>query len=399
MALRKGHVIIGANFGDEGKGLLTDYLVSQLQGSEALVVRFNGGANAGHTVVTPEGKRHVFRHFSAGTFQNARTYLSRHVVCNPVLFLQELETLMDSGVRLKIFAHPECLITTPFDMAINQMIETSRGASRHGSTGMGLNETIHRSQHPRHAIRLEHLDEPDALMFRLIAIREEYIPRRVSELGLHIDADLSKLNELDSLEKFAKECRIFNSMVEPADDRIIRKFEPVIFEGSAGLLLDQSHHWRPHVTRSSTGLRNALEVASKASLGNLDAFYVTRGYMTRHGAGPFPTEMPLNEMYPDIEDATNVENPYQGPLRFGLLTLDLLRSSVHTDLRQAKDVKVAPSIVVTCLDQLDRKVRFHRDGVSKQTGVDEFLDQVGKHTGINVAFTSHGPRRTDVRKI
>lgn len=397
MALRKATVVIGANFGDCGKGLITDYLCSRPKVTDALVVRFCGGAQAGHTVVLPDGKRHVFHHYGSGTFAGARTYLSRFFVCNPVLFNRELQDLISTSFSLKVYAHRECLVTTPFDMVINQMLESSRGERRHGSCGVGVNETICRSQHPRYSLLLNDLQEPDKLMVRLIAIRDEYVPRRVAELGLMPDADLTRIKELDAVERFAKECRIFSSMVEPVDDGIIRKFEPVIFEGSQGLLLDQGHHWFPHVTRSNTGIQNVASIAKKAGLANFDVIYVTRAYMTRHGAGPFPTEGPLDEYFPEMFDETNIDHPFQGKLRYGLLTLDLLRSSITADLRKAKEITVNPSLAVTCLDQIGRRAVYIRDGQPKATGVDEFLSIAAKHTGFPVRLTSRGKTRADVR--
>lgn len=91
-------VVIGANFGDEGKGLVTDWLCAQGAG---VVVRFNGGAQAGHTVETPEG-RHVFHHLGSGTFCNVPTYLSQYFICNPILFLHELERLQASKCKGRI---------------------------------------------------------------------------------------------------------------------------------------------------------------------------------------------------------------------------------------------------------------------------------------------------------
>ena len=87
----QGSVVIGANYGDEGKGLMTDFLCRQH--SADLVVRFNGGAQAGHTVVTPEGERHVFHHIGSGYFAGVPTYLSKFFVSNPVLFKQEYQEL------------------------------------------------------------------------------------------------------------------------------------------------------------------------------------------------------------------------------------------------------------------------------------------------------------------
>src|SRR6266850_5209509 len=96
-------VVIGANFGDEGKGLITDYLCSKGAG---IVIRFNGGANAGHTVVTPEGERHVFRHVGSGTFLGVPTFLSQFFVCNPIAFFKERAELLAMGCDPVLYAHP-----------------------------------------------------------------------------------------------------------------------------------------------------------------------------------------------------------------------------------------------------------------------------------------------------
>ena len=88
--------VIGANYGDEGKGLMTDYHAAPA-GTAGIVVRFNGGAQAGHTVTTPEGARHVFSHFGSGSLVGAATFLSRHVVCHPTLFFKEAAALEAAG--------------------------------------------------------------------------------------------------------------------------------------------------------------------------------------------------------------------------------------------------------------------------------------------------------------
>src|SRR5206468_2979559 len=91
-------VVIGANYGDEGKGLMTDYHAAHA-GGDGIVVRFNGGAQAGHTVTTPGGMRHVFSHLGSGTLAGAATFLSRHFVCHPPMFFKELEKLAAAGLR------------------------------------------------------------------------------------------------------------------------------------------------------------------------------------------------------------------------------------------------------------------------------------------------------------
>ena len=121
--MHHAHVVIGANYGDEGKGLMTDYLVKKHNAE--VVVRFNGGAQAGHTVVTPDGQRHVFSHFGSGTLAGARTFLSKHFVANPILFLKEKKVLEELSPTKKLhnrfmWVDPSVMITTPYDMLINQ---------------------------------------------------------------------------------------------------------------------------------------------------------------------------------------------------------------------------------------------------------------------------------------
>ena len=119
-------IVVGANFGDEGKGLMTDFFCDKFskQGS-VLNVRHNGGAQAGHTVCTPDGKRHVFSHFGAGSFvPHVATYLSGEFILNPILFCRELDALSANyGITPKVYVNPKCRITTPYEMLINQIVE------------------------------------------------------------------------------------------------------------------------------------------------------------------------------------------------------------------------------------------------------------------------------------
>ena len=117
----KSYAIIGANFGDEGKGLTTDYLAAKYD-SDALIVRFNGGAQAAHTVQTPSGERHVFKHMGSGSLVESSTYLSEFFICNPMLFCSEYMQLTNLNLQPKIFVNPNTSVTTPFDMMINQII-------------------------------------------------------------------------------------------------------------------------------------------------------------------------------------------------------------------------------------------------------------------------------------
>ncbi len=299
----RARVVIGANFGDEGKGLLVDYLAAQGAG---MVVRFNGGAQAGHTVVTPDGLRHVFGHIGSGALCGVPTFLSQFFVCNPLAFLREYRELQ--GLRLSpvVYAHPNCLVTTFADMMINQTIEDQRAGKRHGSCGMGVNETIMRSDIPELQITMSDLwNGVPFFENRLAQICGKYAEFRTGK----------KIDKPDAMiAAFVKECAEFAALVHPLG--IAQCRHDPIFEGAQGLLLDQDNkEYFPHVTHSHTGMHNVRILCQQAGITEADIYYVSRTYLTRHGAGPLPGEDPDMR----FRDDTNQTNVYQGPLRFAPL--------------------------------------------------------------------------------
>lgn len=301
----KARVVIGANFGDEGKGLVVDYLC---QTGGEVVVRFNGGAQAGHTVVTPEGLRHVFGHFGSGTFYGVPTFLSQFFVVNPIAFFREEEALAALGVTAQVFAHPDCLVTTFADMIINQAKELKRGPKAHGSCGLGVHETMQRSQVPELKITMSDLwNRARSLPTRLEEICDRYARFRTGK----------PIVEPDMFRVYLEMCERLAQRVHPAG---IGQCKDPIFEGAQGLLLDQDHvEFLPHVTHSHTGMRNVRLLCAQAKISEVMPYYVSRTYLTRHGAGPLPGE----NAKLSYEDLTNVPHPFQGTLRFAPLDAGL----------------------------------------------------------------------------
>jgi adenylosuccinate synthase len=316
--MKTARIVIGASFGDEGKGLMTDYLCAQGAG---VVVRFNGGAQAGHTVVAPDGARHVFRHIGSGTFCGVPTFLSQYFVCNPILYFQELKQLADLGFTPRVFAHPDCLVTTFADMLINQRMENARGAARHGSCGVGFHETINRSTVPHLKITVGDLwNGARRLPEQLEEICAQYADYRTGEAIP--DAD-------QAIHMFLECCRQFAEIVHPAG---IGQCEDPVFEGAQGLLLDQDRkEFFPHVTHSHTGMKNVRELCAQGGFGKQEIYYVSRTYLTRHGAGPLPGQDDRLR----YEDLTNAPNHFQGTLRFAPLDYDGLRQRCAEDAQGA----------------------------------------------------------------
>lgn len=405
---RQAYAVIGANWGDEGKGLATDALAAELaRGTkDVVVVRSNGGAQAGHGVERPEGGRHVFHHVGSGTFAGAATHLSRFFVAHPMMLGTELEDLarLDATPRA-ITIDPRAPVTTPWDMAINQALELAREGSRHGSTGLGFGETIERQETGPGLVAAD-LWAPD-LEGKLAAIRDGWMPRRLAVQGL--DPEASPLRDvltgrLDLLERFGLDCLRFTTAVSLRNDADLGTAGAVLFEGAQGLQLDMDYGVMPHCTRSNTGLNNMLAIAAEAGFTVIDALYVTRAYATRHGAGPLPHETPdaagVGRIgWAEIVDLTNAPNPWQGTIRQAPLDLDLLRKTIERDLALAEGtgVSVRPALGVTCLDQLRGKAEVVQGSAIQRLAPEMLPLRLSAATGLPLGLLSCGPTRAAVK--
>lgn len=335
-------IIIGSNFGDEGKGLMTDYFS---QKPNSIVVCSNGGAQKGHTVTTPDGIRHVFHHFGSGTFNDASTYLSKDFILNPIIFKQEWDELVKLGYIPTVYTNQNCMITTPFDMMANQIIEESRGSNKHGSCGLGIFETIKR--YKAGVIDLDY------------GIREYYIKQFKKE-NIVLSNEWSKIFfDNGVFEHYLEDLEFMNNnSLSISDECFLNNYDNIIFEASQGLLLDQNNtEYFPHLTPSNTGIKNPRSIIKSVDWDddiNVEACYVSRTYMTRHGAGRFDTECKKSDINENIIDLTNVPNPYQDSIRYGTLDLNDLRNRIDTNLN---GIDIKKSIAITHCNEyeIDKK--------------------------------------------
>jgi adenylosuccinate synthase len=413
--------VIGAAYGDEGKGRTVDALVANAQrdGLQPWVVRFNSGAQAGHTVVTPDGRRHVFHQVGSGAFLGAPTYLGAEVVLNPWLLEMELEALANAGVPSPhLLADPCAPISVPWDAMINQALEHARGSGRHGSCGVGFGETVERSQDPCFALRGVDLTAEARLRERLQAIRQEYVPHRLEQVGLPSDALGAWLDNAALIDRFVADALFLGRRLEWCAPLVLARQDALVFEGAQGLRLDQDLGEFPYVTRSHTGLPGIARMARQAKLCDacpLEVHYVTRAYATRHGAGPLPDELTAAPA-PGFSDITNVPNPYQGTLRFAHLDPGTLRKDIRRDQERILDsggvsarempsglaagadetLVVHPMLEVTCLDQMGAHTQW-RDGTSWATPDVAFA--TAEAIGIPLVAQAWGPTRADRRDV
>lgn len=402
--MKSAYAVIGANWGDEGKGLAVDALADRLiqKGRPVTVIRANGGAQAGHTVVCPKHRRHVFHHIGAGTLAGASTHLSQFFVAHPMLLSEELSQLRLLGASpRRVTIDPRAPVTTPWDMAINQALEMARASKKHGSTGLGFGETIERMTQ---GVRLVAADlYAPGLANKLNKIRNHWLPARRAQLGLvpentPLGAVLSGTEEV--LDAFQRDCDDFVSTVTLLDGCDLSDGEALIFEGAQGLQLDMNIGQMPHVTRSRTGLANVIRIAEETGIDHIQTSYMTRCYATRHGAGPLPHEPTVSETlsWLILNDSTNIPNPWQGSLRVAPLDLDGLKQVIGKDLQENKGAAVAidAKIGITCLDQIDGTATLLAHGRGIDITAEKIAQDVSDYIDLPVMMTSWGRCRSDV---
>ena len=391
-------VVIGANYGDEGKGRVVSYLANE----QTLVVRHSGGAQAGHTVHRGD-RRHVFHHFGSGTLDGAATFLSEHFIVNPIVFLQEFEALKIPRLEERVFIDPLARVTTPWDMLINQGMERKLGASRHGSCGLGIHETMVRHNSLPFSV-VDLLTGQSNWTRKLKMIQFEWAPKRMQALGLTM-SDVPLLYSDQILQHFIHD--IWEFLRKFGDlrwysEHIEKKWRHLVFEGAQGLLLDEDNKEDfPYVTHSKTGLTNAVKLLNTAGLANpIDVYYCTRAYLTRHGAGPLPNEYPKKPLDTIIDD-TNITNEWQGGLRFAPLDVDRLQNSIMKDMLENNPerwYRMTPWVVVSCADQLaEGSVQWIKDEKFRSTDHNSFFYSVcpdWKHTLIG-----YGPSMGDLLEL
>lgn len=366
------HIVVDLGFGDAGKGTIVDALARRCP-TPPLVVRFNGGAQAGHNVHTSDGRHHTFSQFGAATFvPGSRTLLSEHTIFHPAGLLRENEHLRSLGVTdamWRLLVDQRALVVTPYQQAMNRLREFARGKDRHGTCGLGIGETVWDSlEHRDYAVRVGDLRAPEVLMWKMEYLRDLKL-KQVQELRPILDeiSDPQIRDDLNFLKKGRGTIdeiaiRLFRDF---ADLRIvnqhhvdfqIRESEHIIFEGAQGILLDEWYGFHPHTTWSTTTTKNAdalLEHAGREGL--VDRIGVVRAYSTRHGQGPFPTEDAA--LTRCLRETTNSDTGWQGQFRAGMLDAPLLRYALETNFVGTGFRHDIDHLAVTCLDRVPEEIQ------------------------------------------
>jgi adenylosuccinate synthase len=333
-------IVVGLGFGDEGKGLITSYLISTSKHyNHPLVIRFNGGHQAGHTVVKND-VRHVFSNFGSGTLHGAPTFISRFCTFDPVGVLNEYKCLVNKGVTPILFVDPLAMVTTPFDKQANHRLEE---INRHGSVGVGFGQTIKRNE-AFYKLHFRDLFYRDVLKEKLKNISYYYEKvLKITSTNHHSELFLKYVDAL--LDQKIIEKTHFNPL----------EYDQLIFEGAQGVMLDMDHGFFPNVTRSNTTSKNAIQILKDWNMNDTDSqiHYVSRLYHTRHGNGYLPNETSNLELV-NNENETNVSHEYQGEFRKAPLNIDLLNYAI--DIEKHYSPNSHRKLYLTCLDQTGLKI-------------------------------------------
>lgn len=334
--------MVGLQWGDEGKGKVVDYLA----GGYDAVVRFNGGSNAGHTVVIG-ARKHTFHLIPSGALKEKDLLIGPGVVVDPAVLGEEL-SLLPASVRRKLVVDGRCSLVSPSDKELDRVLEETRGASALGTTGRGIG--------PSYAMRALRLSPrvSDLLGdFDLGPITNFYSKLGIDSAGMIAWAEDSK--------------KLLSDLVGDASARIVKMCDDggsVLYESSQGTLLDLLHGSYPYVTSTHT-----VATYVPAALGIPPAYAgeplgVMKCYATRVGSGPFPTEL----KGPIADSIRSIGNEYGAttgrPRRVGWLDLVALKYAIR--LNGVKNVAISKLDVLSEVREFKVCIAYRVSGSETQ---------------------------------
>ena len=283
--MSKNVVVIGTQWGDEGKGKIVDWLTDHAKG----VVRFQGGHNAGHTLVV-NGKKTILRLIPSGILrESVDCFIGNGVVLSPDALFAEIDELESAGVqvlgRLKI--SEACPLILPYHIALDQAREMAKGEKKIGTTGRGIGPA-YEDKVARRAIRVQDLFHPERFLTKLKE-NLEYYNFLLTQYFKQPAVDFQQLH--DSSLKLAERIRPMVVDVSRTLNQKLKNGENLLFEGAQGALLDIDHGTYPFVTSSNCVAGTASVGAGVAPQALQYVLGITKAYTTRVGSGPFPTEL------------------------------------------------------------------------------------------------------------
>jgi adenylosuccinate synthase len=335
----KTAVIIGAQWGDEGKGKIVDVLSENF----SVVARYAGGHNAGHTVII-DGKKFVLQLVPCGVLRKGcRGVIGNGVVLDPIAFLKEVESLRQAGIKIdgNLFVSNRAHVILPYHRMIELAAENAPGRVKIGTTSRGIGPA-YEDKMGRRGLRVVDLLDPQLLRTHIEnACQEKNMIAHALFNSEPIDAD----KMYGEYSRAAEQVAPFVADTAALLNKAIRDGESVMFEGAQGTMLDIDHGTYPFVTSSSATSGGAVIGTGVAPTAISHVIGVTKAYTTRVGGGPFPTEI-QDAVADKLRAKGNEYGAVTGrPRRVGWLDLPLLRYS--------NMINGSSWLILTKLDVLD----------------------------------------------
>ncbi len=416
-------IIVGAQWGDEGKGKIVDIYTEYAQE----VVRFQGGNNAGHTLVVGDEKTVLHLIPSGVLHEGKRCIIGNGVVLDPKVFLEEVDGLRKKGYLKKagqLMIDGAVHLIMPYHVKIDVARELKSGAKKIGTTGRGIGPT-YEDKVGRRGIRFADLLKPETFKRKL----HEVLPEKNFYLEKFLgEQPLSEEAIIEEYLGYAERLRGYLGRASTTLDKAIKAGENILFEGAQGSLLDVDHGTYPYVTSSST-------IAAGACIGTgigphlIDEVVgISKAYVTRVGEGPFPTEL-NDETGEQLRAAGSEFGATTGrPRRCGWLDIVALREAVRTNgltgialtkmdvLSEFETVKVCTAyryrdelleefpadfdVLKECTPVYEEIPGWQKDICDLENytelpqQVQDYVDQIEGWTGCPVVLVSVGPRRS-----
>ena len=278
-------IVVGTQWGDEGKGKVVDLLAKHAD----IVVRFQGGNNAGHTMVV-EGKQFISHLIPSGILQNKICLLGNGMVVDPAVLIEEIDYLKSNGINVgpdNLKISEKAHIIMPYHKEIDHARERLKGDKKIGTTGRGIGPS-YEDKATRRGIRFVELLDPEVFHEKVTSILEEknfYLKKYLSSNELDLENIINAYNE------YAKRLSPYVSNISVIIDNAIKSGKQVLFEGAQGTHLDIDHGTYPYVTSSNTIAGNACSGAGIGPKKITGVIGIVKAYTTRVGEGPFPSEL------------------------------------------------------------------------------------------------------------
>lgn len=374
-----------------------------------LVVRFNGGAQAGHNVVTPDGRHHTFSQFGSGTFvPGVRTLLGPAFVLHPLALVAEEAHLQSVGVDDafdRLWVDERACLITPFQQAGGRLRELMRGNAAHGTCGVGFGECVGDALTHDDVLRARDLANPRRLRQALVdqQRRKRHELRQAESLTTAAARqEWAWLVDPHAVDVILQLWRDLSLQVCSANNtaRHIAGAQTVVAEGAQGILLDETHGFQPHTTWSDCTSNHARRLLGRPAT----AIGVTRTYSTRHGNGPLPSHDPAWDVLPEPH---NHDRGWQGVFRRGPLDLPLLRYALkHSPVDVLAvthcDVVLPEKLVVERYESTTNigPSSSHLDGVHcGLRPVDDLPTAIATALSTPLGWVSHGPTATAKHRL